>query len=697
MIKTLVSDYPWYCPLICFLVAILLTSLLYYKNNKISEFQPFKIYILFILRFLSLFLSLLLLLNIFVKTETHRTEKPVLAFVVDNSNSMVMRGKGAEDSLKMFTNSLLKCAEELKENFNIQYYKFGNELVTGKNYTFVDKNTDFSQMFESLTNRLYNTNANSLVLCSDGICNKGQNPIYSATNSGFKIFTIALGDTTQYRDLAITKSVYNETSFLGNEFPIEIVANARMLKGNKTSCEIYHNGKKIFSTPINITSDSYTQNISTMIKADEKGLQKYTIVLNSIENEITTVNNSREIVVDIVDDKYKILILSDSPHPDVAAIRSALSFNLSYEVEVATAENFNEKPITGYNLIILVQLPNTNIQLTNKIKEISKKGTPLIYVLGNKTSISKFNEINSTLEIIPSGNNYEDASASVDAGFPLFTIENGVGEYLSKAPPLNCSFGTYNLHTNAKVLAYQKIKGVQTSKPLILVSDPSIKKEAIIVGEGIWKWRIDCYKRYRNHETFDLLISRIVQLLISKDNKEQFTITVKRIFSENEPVCFSAQLLDKEMNTIDDATITLKITDEKNKTSDYKLNKINNGYSLRIDSLKSGNYTYIAEAEYLNHKLKKSGSFSILEISSESQDLLANHNVLNKISSSTGGKMFFDNQLDELKTTLLNQNIKPTVFTDTVSTGLIDCKWPFFIILILLSLEWFLRKYWGTL
>ena len=82
-------------------------------------------------------------------------------------------------------------------------------------------------MFESLKSVLYNNNSGAMVVYSDGIFNKGQDPVYSAQNVGKKIHTVVLGDTSRYKDLSVSKVLYNESVFLGNEFPIEISVSAK--------------------------------------------------------------------------------------------------------------------------------------------------------------------------------------------------------------------------------------------------------------------------------------------------------------------------------------------------------------------------------------------------------------------------------------------------------------------------------------
>lgn len=695
MTTTIVSDYAWYFPVLCFFLAALLTGLSYYKNKKLAEFQPYKIYILSALRFSALFLSMILLLNIFVKTDTKRIEKPVLAIAVDNSESIVLR-KGQNPSDKVLE-ELFAAKEKLSEKYNVRFFKFGesfSQVSDNTAFDFKDKYTDFSDMFEAVKSVLYNTNSGAVLTVSDGVCNKGENPVYSAAETNQKVYTLTIGDTTSYKDLSISKVLYNESAFLGNEFPVEITLNAKMLKGKSTVCQVLRNGKTEFQETFTAKSDNYSKEISLSLKADKKGLQKYTILLKPVEEEITELNNSKEIVVEVIDDKYKILLLSANAHPDVAAFRNALSKNLSYDTEVFTVENFTKK-VSGYDLVVLFGLPSTRVNSEELFQEITSRNIPTLYVLGSSTDYQKFNKINKCIEITPKGNNYDDAVFGENPKFPLFSFENGVDEMLRNTPPLSCVFGDYKLLAASHTFGYQIIKGVTTQKPLIAVSEPQKAKSAVIVGQGIWRWRMDCYRKFLNHEKFDLLIGRLVQFLLKKSDKEMFTVAYKKIFNENEPVYFNAKVLDEMFQPVSDFQVTIEISDDNGEKKDYKFENTGSGYYLRIDNLLPGNYSFKAQSSRKN--AVKTGVFSVKEIKTEAENLTANFSVMQQIADKTGGKSFFPNQISELVQDLLENNaIKPTVYNDTVSTPLMGWKVLFFIILALLTAEWFLRKFWGT-
>lgn len=699
MISTIVSDHPWYYPAACVAIAAALAAVSYHRNKKFAEFPPYKIWILAAARFAALLITALLLLEIFIRHSTQHTEKPVLAIAVDNSESTIMRGPQAADTMKTFKATLEKIREKLSSKYNIRIFKFGDKCGISDIQTlnFTDKYTDISEMLETMHSTLYNTNTGALIICSDGIYNKGQNPAYQATSLGKKIYTVTLGDTATYKDIAVAKCVYNETAFAGNEFPVEIAVNARMLKGKTAQCEIRHGDRQIYSENIKIQDDDYTHQISTTIKADKKGLQKYTISIHPLDGEITTANNTREILVDIVDDKHKVLILSSMPHPDIAAVRNALTYNRSMDIEVADPETF-DKPLSAYNLIILVQVPAVG-QNTEKItKEIKEKNIPTLHILGNKTDYQKFNEISQSLTVDIKGNNFEEATYSGNLKFTLFSTETGTDEFLTKAPPLHCAFGEYNTQAQTHILGSQIIKGIHTDKPLIAVADPSKAHTAVITGEGIWRWRIDCYRRYQNHEKFDLLISRLCQFLLTRADREQLTVSTRRIFNENEPVYFNAKTLDETLEPATDATVTLTLTDSTGNTSQYKFDALGSGHYLRIDNLAPGQYTYTATATIASKAFSKPGLVSVKEIKTEAENLAANHNLMTRLASTTGGAAYTYDSMEKMAETLLSDtSIRPVVYSDTTTTPLMGYGILFFIITTLLTAEWFLRKYWGAL
>ena len=81
----------------------------------------------------------------------------------------------------------------------------------------------------------------------------------------------------------------------------------------------------------------------------------------------------------------------------------------------------------------------------------------------------------------------------------------------------------------------------------------------------------------------------------------------------------------------------------------------------------------------------------------EQYDLTARHGLLKGLSEKFNGAMVYPEGIASLAETLLNnEKIKPVLYQSRSTRPIIYMKWIFFLILGLLSLEWFLRRYFGS-
>ena len=61
-----------------------------------------------------------------------------------------------------------------------------------------------------------------------------------------------------------------------------------------------------------------------------KGVQHYVVDAQILKGEFTPRNNRRDVYLDIIDGKEKVLVLALATHPDIKAIRTVLEKNLNY-------------------------------------------------------------------------------------------------------------------------------------------------------------------------------------------------------------------------------------------------------------------------------------------------------------------------------------------------------------------------------
>lgn len=683
-----ISNYPWYYTLLCLVAGFVFSAVLYFRDKQNAERSKIFKFSLAAFRFISVSLIALLLLDIFVKRLINETEKPVVIIAQDNSSSIT----AIKDSVQLKTDyikSLNSFITTIKEKYEVKTYAFDSETKSSESFDFKGKETDISQLFSDIENNYANKNIGAIVLASDGIYNKGTNPLYSIERINAPIYTIALGDTIPLRDAWIQTINHNQVAYLGNAFPVEVIVNAVDLKNKSVNLSISQNGKTLKSEIVNINSENFSKSYNYTIEALQPGIQKYTVYLTVLEEDKNKQNNSQSFVIDVIDNREKILILANAPHPDIAALEQSISSTQTYEVEVALVNNFI-KPLKPYSLIILHQ---TGVLPQRIVNEIKANNQSSFFIGSNFT-----NFLSGTNTKTGFDSRANDVEASYKKEFSLFSISTELQNYFKNFPAVKCAFKNSVVSNGTNSLLTQKIGVVETDEPLMLFTENNGIKSCGFLGDGLWRWRLRDYADHENHNLFNELINKTVQYLSVKADKSFFRVYSKKIINENEPLEFTAEVYNQSYELVTEPDVTLTLKDEKGKSYNYTFSKKQNMYSLTAGLFPAGEYRYEAKVKQGDKLYTKSGIIIIKEIVSEKINTIANHQLLYQISKQSGGNMYFTNQLAQLQSAILNsESIKAITYSHKQLTDLVNLKWLFFVILAFLSLEWFLRKYNGKI
>jgi hypothetical protein len=239
----------------------------------------------------------------------------------------------------------------------------------------------------------------------------------------------------------------------------------------------------------------------------------------------------------------------------------------------------------------------------------------------------------------------------------------------------------------------QKVGAVETNYPLVAFQEIEGVKKGVFIGEGIWHWRLSDYARNQSPEAVDKLIQKVVQYVAVKADKSYFRINHEKKFFENEAVSFELQLYNDSYEAVNEPEVDFLLWDEKGREYTYTFSRTSDAYFLEINSLPVGNYSYRASTQLGNKKYKEVGQFSVEELQLESIETRANHNVLYQLAEKSGGRMLYLQNLSDFSQQLKSRkDITSISYADEAVEDIINIKWIFYILLFLLSLEWFLRK-----
>ena len=245
---SLVTESPIWYSIFCLLTGIGYALLLYYREKKLIEVKFWLKWLLAAFRFLVVSILAFLLLSPLLKTIFREVEKPVIVVAQDNSESIVI-GKDSSYYRIEYKQKLNSFIQKLSEKYEVRTYAFGDKISTTLPYSYTEKQTDISSLLDEIETRYTNRNLGAVVLCSDGLYNKGEDPVFASGNFKVPIFTVALGDTSIKKDVVLAKVRHNRMAYLGNTFPLEIVAESRQYKGKSALLTVSKDKETLFHEP----------------------------------------------------------------------------------------------------------------------------------------------------------------------------------------------------------------------------------------------------------------------------------------------------------------------------------------------------------------------------------------------------------------------------------------------------------------
>ncbi|MGB5821363.1 MAG: vWA domain-containing protein [Saonia sp.] len=653
----------------------------YYKVKKRGKLTV----ILSLLRFVTLLSAFLLLINPQFTKNSYELEKANLVLLVDNSSSI--ETSDGQASIETILNEI-KGNIGISEVFHLQQYSFGARLNDTDTLSFTEKNTNITKGMEAIDEIYAHTNT-VVVLLTDGNQTLGEDYEFYNGNQEFPIYPIAIGDTTRYEDVRIDQLNLNKYAFLNNKYPIEIYVSYEGSGTARTSVNIAIDGKRVFNEIVTLSGSSNTKTISTLLDADVVGLKTLQVQVAPIRNERNKANNQKTIAIEVIDEKTKIAIITDVLHPDIGALTKAIQSNEQRSVSIKRP-NTSSSDLEDVDIFILYQ-PNTTFGTVYEY--IKQKKANTFTITGPKTDWRFLNKAQNSFE----KNSYEqteEITPILNAGFTIFnTADFSVQEF----PPLEGNLGETIISKSHEVVLGQRVKGVALNEPLLAVIGNDLEREAILLGENVWKWRVQTYRNDRSFKNFDDFIGKIMLYLSTNKSKERLAIDYESVYRGTNEAKITATYFDKAFVFDANATLTLKLKGKENGISREIPMLLKGGYyEADLSDLSAGSYNFTTMVTGEN--LTKSGNFTILDFDVEQQFLSSDYNKLGRLAERTDGKLYFPSQTNSFIADLLaEKRFVPTQKSKQNVVSLIDFRFLLGIIVAALAAEWFIRKYNGLI
>ena len=655
-------------------------SFLYWQN--IRSIKSFQKYILFGLRTFTLLFILFLILNPWLQWSKQIEVQENLSIYLDSSSSM--QNQLAYDNIQIIQLKSHIDNWSKNNNINTQWYLFGENIRKASIRTvgdFTDSLTDFS----SLSDHAITNNGRQVILITDGQSNWNMDIKYLDFDEDLKINVIGVGSDERLNDIWIENIIAPSHVFIEDSVKIKIIIGYDLLEDA--------NGELIFNIkhtdnhfiPVNIPLGKGFIDIEKSFLATQI-IELTQIEVDSELIELNNDNNTNLIHIEVNDYKKGVLLVSGGLSPNTPLIK-----NLLTELPPNTLTHLYKKNNIEWNLnlskimkdstvelVILDDFPGSkkDTQIYERIIENSlwEKVTK-IYFEGPKSNANTAEifskELGSSVRITDGVNNLKIDyfnDSSVFKKVPLSSIPPTKKQMIWESVPNNIIYAFND--NSAAIVNKNNFYGIFIKDSQEIMLSESKNSQSVL----------------RN------IFSNLLLHGFTGDKNLLMVTAEKQKYISNSPIIFN---IEKSL-ILDTGLINISINSANGSTiKDISIpNNENNSLPQFIDL--PGDYTAIASLVINDNQQIKSQPFyfRIIKNIIEEDNLFENKNTLESLAWKNRGTYSDPNHLDVV---LSSVNSRPKSQLKEYKFSALSTQRYWWILIILLSIEWFLRKREGLL
>ena len=679
-----------------FLVAVAFFS---YRNLKSIPILPRTG--LISLRSLAFLTILLLFLNPYFFSSEAVLENPRVLVLLDDSESMSIQ-KGSYNGQESYSEVISQLDFENKESIDFEFFTIGSsskQIPYPDSLRYSESETNFANAISQIQELEDDFDAS--IVISDGIITFGRNPSIQVANLSIPLYTIALGDTSQVRDIAINNIVSNPNGFTDTRHIVEVEVAQNGFMGESVVVELKNStGEVLDEKSIQINSSESIPSTTFEIELTEPGLQQFSIEIQQVEGEWSTENNTGNISIDVSESKTKVLHLAFEVHPDVKMLRSVLSEDQNIELSTYTwlgGSRFVEDvlpELEEMDLLIFHGLPGSGFDITYF------EGydlLPSLYLHLPKTRSLRSGSFSDINLIQNTGNQLFELTlfpAAASNDHPVMELPEISFQTVS---PLISSLRSVSAMPDGIDLFKSGFQGIETPNTVINVTERGAIRRATV---SAWGW----YRMYQSpieseRAFVTQLFSNLATWTANDPDERRLKITpAKPVFNLSEQVIINGNLNNESGEPESEATVefTLIPEDGEERTSNMS-NEGSGNYKFESQSLSSGLYSYTAIARKGGREIdSQSGEFLVQDSNSELINTVRNDELLRTLSTESGGTFFEYDNLANFWSTLNTDDIldQKEEIVESYTFPVRSLFW-FILVVLLLGSEWLGRKYYS--
>ncbi len=736
------------------LVVALAIAALWFSWLSIRSITPVaKRLLLITLRCVAIALIVLLMLQPQVEQKEVLKLKNKVVCLVDNSKSMTLKGGDTGVSRFRLVSDFFKdnasFVEGLQNNFDVDFLSF-SDVVKEIAATDIEKglaldgtSTDVAQTLKLLKKRYEGKSVKGYLVFSDGAdtvelpssVNKLEIISNLAKELSAPFFTFSPGGNMDVRDIAISNISYDSFTFVRSPWKADVTLKVFGYKDLKLPITLKQGSDIISSKVLNIEEGEL--HIDLAFTPFTTGTFLYTISIPVQPHEAITENNQVSFLVKVVRDKIRIMHVCGRPSWDERFLRRVLKsdpnidlisfFILRTPTDVSEARNEElslipfpvdelfTQALSSFDLVIFQNFDyrpydasffRFSHYLNNIHKFVMEQGGGFMMV-GGDISFSQGGYDGTAIEEILPVNLFTEKD-SIDATrlkaeitdnglkHPVTTLDDNAEMNLAiwkDLPELDGCNMTTQLKADAVTLVNYPTKG---APPLVSVRDAGLGRCMAITTDSLWRWNFLSVGKGGSNRHYIKFWQNAIKWLIKDPTLNPVRITVnKETFLPDEEAQIKIEVLGRNYQPMEGVQLDIDVTNEFSGKSIFVTKAItdsNGQYKFTVKNDTEGYYIVKALAKKENDEMGEDYAvFHIALENKEFKDTSIRRDTLARLSEVSGGK-YFDLPVKNVEEKLSIENPSVVRLVGKRQISLWDNGYAYLFVLVIASLEWWIRK-----
>lgn len=586
--------------------------------------------------------------------------------------------------------------------------------------------TDVLGALRESIDRLAGENLQALVLVSDGRPTRGGLDADAFAALGRPVYALGVGDTLAARDVAIDRCDYAPVAYVDSETRVLVRVESSGFRGHTTQMRLLDGEQVLFSRELRFDQDHGREQVEIPLELKEPGRRSLRLVVDALDDEVTERNNAREIRIEVLKNKLRVLFVAALPDWDVGFLTR--TFRDDPNVDVTLVHQNEQRQWIRSDDAQPIQMPPPPSEMREfdffvlgaagaqppaalyaAIVQAVELGRGLL-VLGGRHSVfgsqSAFAALASALPVqrarmqaplyrvrdvrlTPQGRLHPATAPLADIA-DTDAVLQGVPPLLGRHADLRAKPGALTL----------LVTDTPQPRPVLVLGRFGNGHTAVVTGFPVWRWGFTENELVRNANT--QFVGHLVRWLTQPRDVDRVQVTTsKPVYQGGEPVEFLAQVLDPQFEPLEDAEVRLEVRPQNDPDGvaatlllERRAGKPGE-YGGQLPGLGPGEYSAEAVAVQTGAEVGRDTTlFTVETYSVEFVNTSQNVDLLRELASRTGGRYATPAQAADVAREL-PRNPQPVLLHSEIE---IWNTMPLFVVfVVLLSAEWLLRKRRGLL